>query len=106
MAISDDLPEAAPPRTRAEELRDHHCHQGKWYFPNSSPVSTEISRLYDAIPKAQETLAKELAEQGDARSDYEVARRAKERADKAVMNARDRLDILKLALSDALEIPK
>ena len=106
MARSDNVPQAEPPRTRAEELRDSHCHQGKWYFPNSAPAPTEISSLYNGIQKAQETLAKELAEQGDVQAEYEIARRAKDRADKAVVNARDKLDILKLALSDALEIPK
>lgn len=106
MARSESLPEAAPPQTRAEYLRDHHFHQGKWYFPNSSEAPTDIGQIYSRIQKIQEELAVVLERKSIVDQDYDDIRRAKDRADGAVRNAQDKLDILKLALSDALEIPK
>jgi hypothetical protein len=93
-------------QTRAEELRDQYHDRRGWITPNGLQITSDPEKLLTIIKALEKDLKDKSDERGDAYETHMQAQRDYRAAQEAESRARDALDIHKLALAEAIRIPK
>lgn len=101
-----DQPEAAPYQSRGERLREEYRGRDNWITPNGQRVSNDPEILLAAIGTYNEQLTDAALKREKLYTKYMDAQREYHAAQEAENRLKDLRDIYKLALSDAIGVPK
>jgi hypothetical protein len=100
------MTDEADDRSRAEQIRDSYFRNGKWENRNGNQLNTSVEGLMNDLKKARERLQTAKDTLARAKSRLDQAKREEHEANGIMWTYQTDADILALALSDALEIPK
>jgi len=106
MTKNDDIQEEEDTRTEGERLRNTWFYGGKWHASNNAELPSHRGMLLDSLERWEDQIAERKAIKDGLQAKYDEAlkelRTAANDLGEATLNA----DILKMALSDEMGIPK
>lgn len=105
MSTSPD--KAAPEyKSEAEMIRDQYFYEDGWHSTNYAQMPSSPDMLFEDIHAAEAQLVALRATKIKAQTRFDKARKELDEANATLHNKETYLAICKLALADALEIPK